>query len=176
MKAYLYIAIILLAIACKPNNDPTPSNKLQIDSIYTQADFRKYGDFYDSNHQVYAIDMLSNGLTYDSLFYISGSGCNLYLSDVFTAKDSVKRIPAGEYQMDSIAKENTFLRGMDFDGNITGTYMLVIKEDKIQAIKLFTAGKMKVDYLEEDIILDLHLYTADSTLYHATYQGAAMYR
>lgn len=176
MKTLLYIAIIVLAVACKPNNGPTQPNNLEIDSIYTLADFRKYGDYYNSNHQVYAIDMLSDGLTYDSAFHISGSGCNLFLSDIFTSKDSVTRIPAGEYHMDSTAKDNTFLRGMEFEGGVTGTYLLVIKEDNIQRITLFTGGKMKVDYQNDDILLDFQLYTEDSTLYHATYKGAAMYR
>lgn len=78
--------------------------------------------------------------------------------------------------MDSVAKDMTFLRGMDFEGSITGTYLLHISENKIQRITLFTGGSMDVAYLEDEILLDFKLYTADSTLYHATYQGPAMYR
>ena len=83
---------------------------------------------------------------------------------------------AGHYEMDSVATEMTFLRGMNFEGNITGTYLLHINENQIQKTVLFTGGGMDIEYLENDILLDILLYTADSTLYHATYQGPATYR
>ena len=35
---------------------------------------------------------------------------------------------------------------------------------------------MDIEYLEDNILLDFSLYTADSTWYHATYQGPATYR
>ena len=178
MKSYLYIALVLLLVACQPANNPSkPSGLQQEDSIYTLADFRAYGDYYNSNHQVYAIDLLSDGLEYDSVWHISGTGCNLFLSDVFVHKDSVNRLPAGVYQMDSVAREMCFLRGMYFDGNITGSYLLMIEEDKIESIVLFTAGTMTIDYKGEDVVLDFELYTADSVShYHGMYQGPAMYR
>lgn len=177
MKLYLYIIILLLAVACYPTNKPTlPSGLQQADSIYTQADFRTYGDYYHSNHQVYAIDLLSEGLQYDSLWRITGSGCNLFLSDIFVASDNTIRLPAGTYEMDSAAKEMCFLCGMYFEGNVTGTYLLQIEEDQIQRITLFTSGTMKINYEGDDVLLDFNLYTEDSTYYHATYKGPAMYR
>ena len=177
MKIYIYIAIIVvLAVACQPHNKPTPPTPLKIDTTYTEADFRKYGNYYNSDHQVYAIDLLSDSLDYDSTFHIFGSGCNLFLSDIFAPKDSTARIPAGTYTMDSTAKEMTFLRGISFDGNITGTYLLAIQEDQIKRIMLFTSGSMVVDYIDQDIVLDFNLYTQDSTRYHATYIGPARYR
>ena len=121
MKAYLYIAILVLVVACQPHNVPTKPTGLQVDSVYTTADFRAYADFYNSGHHVYAIDLLSDGLEYDSAWHISGTGCNLYLSDIFVAKDSTKRLPAGYYEMDSVTKEMTFLRGKSFERNVTGT-------------------------------------------------------
>lgn len=174
MKLYLYIAILLLTVACMPHNKPKPTQP--IDTTYIEADFRKHGDFYNSGHQVYAIDLLSNGLEYDSVFHIYGSGCNLYLSDIFAHKDSTTRLPAGTYLMDSTAQEMTFLRAMDFDGNITGTYLLTISEDQIQRILMFTEGNMNVSYNGNNVVLDFNLYTKDSTYYHAIYTGSAIYR
>ena len=55
-----------------PHNKPRPTQP--IDTTYIVADFRKHGDFHNSGHQVYAIDLLSNGLEYDSVFHIYGSG------------------------------------------------------------------------------------------------------
>ena len=177
MKTYLYIALALLVIACKPQNTPTtPDTIMQADSVYTTADFRAYGDHYNSGHQIYAIDLLSEGLTYDSTWHISGSGYNLYLSDVIVHKDSTKRLPEGTYYMDSVATENTFLRGMQFEGNVTGTYLLEIKDNFMQRITLFTSGVMTIAYEQQNILLDFTLYTADSVCYRATYNGPAQYR
>jgi hypothetical protein len=173
MKKYIYIALLLCVVACHPNNGNNPQPPIVLDNIMTTADFRYYGDYYNSGHQVFAIDMLSDGLSYDSSYHITGSGCNLFLSDVFTTAD---RLPAGHYQMDSVAKDYTFLRGMDYEGSVTGCYLLLINEDKIQKIILFTSGSMDVSYVEEDIHLDFSLYTADSAAYHASYTGPATYR
>lgn len=176
MKHIVFILLLVFLVSCdspinRPPTPPTPT--LKMDSVYTTADFRSYGDYYNANLQVFAIDLLSEGLAYDSTFHISGSGCNLFLSDIFTTCDS---IPAGRYKMDSVAQEMTFLRGMDFEGNITGTYLLHINEDKIQQIVLFNRGSMDVDYTAEGVKIDFKLYTADSTYYHATYQGPSKYR
>lgn len=176
MKHYIYLILFLFAVGCNPYNRPThPSSPptLKADSVYTTADFRQHGDYYNTGHQVFAIDLLSEGLEYDSTFHISGSGCNLFLSDIFVRTDS---LVAGHYEMDSVAKDMTFLRGMNFEGNITGTYLLHINENQIQKIVLFKGGSMDIEYLEDDILLDFSLYTADSTFYHATYQGPATYR
>ena len=174
MRNVIYLLLLLLVASCNPINNPnTPTKPVIADSVFVCADFREYGDYYKTGHQVYAIDLVSQGLEYDSLFHIQGSGYNLFLSDIFTTS---KSLPAGHYQMDSMAKDMTFLRGMDFEGSITGTYLLQISENKIQRITLFTGGSMDVAYLEDEILLDFKLYTADSTLYHATYQGPAMYR
>lgn len=178
MKEYIFILLTLLGIvACKPINPATPpsstQNTITEDSLFVTADFRKHGDYYNTGHQVYAIDLLSEGLSYDSLFRIEGSGCNLFLSDIFSIADS---LPSGHYTMDSLARDNTFLRGMYFEENITGTYLLVIDQNRIQRIILFTSGSMDVSYIDNDIHLNLTLYTSDSTRYHAIYQGPARYR
>ena len=78
--------------------------------------------------------------------------------------------------MDSVANEMSFLRGMYFDGDVTGTYLLTIEEDKIQRIMLFVGGTMTIGYVDDHVALDFNLYLADSTRYHARYVGPAMYR
>jgi hypothetical protein len=176
MKHTLYLLLLLLCVACRPNgthNPPSTPNTVKEDTLLITADFRKHGDYYNTGHQVFAIDLLSDGLTYDSTYHIYGSGCNLFLSDIFTLTDS---LPAGHYTMDSVAKDMTFLRGMYFESNITGTYLLLINQDQIQRIILFTSGSMDIEYIDDEISIDFSLYTADSSLYHATYQGPVMYR
>ena len=100
----------------------------------------------------------------------------LYLSDIFAPKDSTMRLPAGTYEMDSIAKDMCFLPGLYFEGSVTGAYLLIIQESQIQRIMLLTKGTMTIDYEENDVILDFNLYLADSTRYHCTYVGPAIYR
>ena len=175
MKKILYIIFALTRIGCNPTNHTNPPStpSAQPDSVYVTADFRKHGNYYGTGHQIFAIDLLSNGLTYDSTYHISGTGYNLFLSDVFIKNDS---LVAGHYEMDSVVRDTSFLRGMDFEGNITGTYLLQIQDDKVLHITLFTAGSMEVSYHENEIRLDFTLYTIDSTRYHATYQGSAIYR
>ena len=176
-KEFLYIVILVLAVACTPHNKPTnPTTIQQVDSIYTESDFDSYGDYYNSGHQVHSVDLLSEGLDYDSAGHIIGTGCNLYLSDIFIPKDSIVRLPSGTYNMDSTAKDMSFLRGMYFDGSVTGTYLLMIQNNQIQRIMLFAGGTMTIDYVENNIVIDFNLYLADSTHYHATYTGPATYR
>lgn len=174
MKNYIYILLFLFVVSCKPYNGPTnPGSQpiLKADSVYVTADFRQYGDYYNTGHQVFAIDLLSEGLKYDSTFHISGSGYNLFLSDIFVS-DTLLVDGEYHYEMDSVAKNMTFLRGMYFEGgNITGTYLLHISNDTIQQIVLFTSGSMDITLEKDSIQLDFSLYTADSTLYRATYQG-----
>lgn len=168
---YCYIVLLLVMAACTPPNKPTQSEYLYWDSVYIKSDFQHHGDYYESGHQVYAIDLLSDGLDYDSMGYIVGTGYNLFFSDIFAPKDSTMRIPAGSYNMDSVAREMTFLRGMYFEGDVTGTYLLEIDDQQIQRIVLFTAGSMTIDYVGNDTLLYIDLYTADSTHYHAIYRG-----
>ena len=179
MKQYiqpvLYILLLsllltILAISCKPQ--PTPSKPQPLDSVYTTMDLRLHGDYYESGHSVYSLDLLSEGLAFDSLGYIVGTGCNLYLSDIFVHIDSTLRLPAGEYLMDSTAREMRFLPGMDFEGNVTGTYLLVIEDNQLKRIQLFETGSMQVEYDEDDVEMSFLLYSADSTMvYRATYNG-----
>ena len=177
MKQNITILILTLSITlgiagCDPYNNqgnpPTQNPTIIADSIYVIADIRKHGDYYNSGHQVFAVDLLSQGLTYDSTMHITGTGYNLFLSDIFVK--CVSR-PAGHYEMDSVAKDMTFLKGMDFEGNITGTYLLQIQEDKIQTITLFTAGSMEIAYDGEGMKMEMVLYTADSAKYKAKWNS-----
>lgn len=173
MKKILYISIILFTISCKPSVTHVLPTILQADSIYIESNVQSYGDYYQSGHRVYSIDLLSDGLNFDSTGYIVGSGYNLYLSDIFVEKNSTTSLPAGTYTMDSTAKDMTFLHGMYFDNNVTGAYLLEIKENQIQRITLFTGGTMTIDYVDGDTLFEFDLYIADSTNYHATYHGYA---
>ena len=55
--------------------------------------------------------------------------------------------------------------------------MLNIQEGNIERIIGFTAGEFEIIAMgDDDIRMDISLYTADSTHYHATYQGPSLYQ
>lgn len=177
MKRVKYIfPILILFASCNHNNnkDEPAFDKLmnEYDSTYVIADIQRHDQFYPLlKRQVFSLDLLSNGLSFDSTNHIVGTGCNLYISDIFLPlSDTCLQI--GTYQMDTTATDYTFLPYMNFEGEITGCYLLDIQANKIQRIIGFTAGQMQLKYIgENDIHIDILLYTADSTRYHATYQG-----
>lgn len=173
---YIFFFIIFL-VACNPrsqSDEPTFHKTIaDCDSVYLIADIQWHKQYYPLlQQQVFSIDLLSDGLSFDSSHHIVGTGCNLYLSDVFLPLTDT-HLQAGTYQMDTTAAAYTFLPFMNFDGNITGCYLLDIQDNNIQQIIGFCAGQMQVEYISEtDIRLDFVLYTNDSTSYHAIYQGA----
>lgn len=171
---YIFLLFILF-VACDPsynNNAPTDGVMTEYDSVYTLADIQWHKQYYPMlERQVFSIDLLSEGLSFDSTNHIVGTGYNLYISDIFLPL-ATTCLQSGIYQMDSTASSYTFLPYMYFEGNITGCYLLDIQESNIQQIIGFTTGTMQLEYIgENDIRLDLLLYTADSIRYHAMYEG-----
>lgn len=181
MRIIKYILPILLFLAaCNPTHngdEPQPDSGMSAyDSIYYSADIQHHGNYYPGlDCEVFSIDLLSDGLAFDSSYHIHGSGLNLYLSDIFLP-DGVSTLQDGIYHMDTTAQPFTFLPYMHFEGNVTGCYLLDIKEDNIQTIIGFTAGEMTVTTVGEEMVLDFVLYVDSTSRYHATYHGQALYR
>jgi hypothetical protein len=175
-----YILLLLLAVmaGCRHyNNRPDMDNHLAYDSVYVIADIQWHQQYYPLlDRQVFSIDLLTDGLAFDSAYHITGTGLNLYFSDIFADIDETL-LPDGLYRMDTTTQMLTFLPYQYFEGgNITGCYMLDIEESQVQRIIGFTAGEFTLTSLGEDIRMDISLYTADSTHYRAIYQGPAFYR
>lgn len=172
MRIFPHLLILLLLLSsCQSPYGPTARPVWQYDSVYLLADIQWHKQYYPLlDKQVFSIDLLSNGLYFDST-RILGTGLNLCFSDVFLPlTDSV--LPAGIYHMDTTAVSNTFLPYLYFDkDHLTGCYLLDISDNQIQRLIGFTAGSFKLTYHGDDILLDISLYTADSTHYHAIYQG-----
>jgi hypothetical protein len=177
---HIILPLLVLLSACDPfKNTPTPNEDKELteyDSVYVIADIQWHKQYYPKlDKQVFSIDLLTEGLAYDSAYHITGTGVNLYFSDIFLPLTDTL-LQEGIYQMDSTAEAKTFLPYMHFEGNITGCYMLDIQEDQIKRIIGFSAGQFEIRSLGEDIRMDILLYLADSTRYRATYQGPALYR
>ncbi len=177
-KGYIILLLLAMLTACQHGNKNETEDAMPYDSIYVIADLQWHKQYYPLlDRQVFSVDLLTEGLAFDSAYHITGTGLNLYFSDIFLSMtDSV--LQEGIYCMDTTTQVRTFLPYKDFEGgNITGCYMLDIQESQIQRIIGFTAGELQLEYIsEKDICLDILLYTTDSTRYHATYQGPANYR
>ena len=181
MKILKFIlpAFILLT-ACHPDGkNPDIDNVFgNYDSVFVSADLQWHKNFYPNLAcEVFSMDLLCNGLIFDSTHHIMGTGYNLYLSDIFLPNDT-SRLIDGTYRMDTTAQPFTFLPYMYFEGEITGTYLLDIQNDNISRIIGFTKGEMKIQHIDNDIHIDLLLFTDSTNLprYHATYCGPAIYR
>ena len=177
-KEYILLLLLILVTGCRyQSNRPDVDNIVQYDSIYVIADMQWHKQYYPLlDRQVFSIDLLSEGLDFDSAHHIMGTGLNLYFSDIFMSMTD-NELQEGLYRMDTTTAAQTFLPYQYFEGgNITGCYMLDIEESKIQRIIGFTAGEFTLTSLGEDIRMDILLYTEDSTCYHAIYQGPTHYR
>ncbi len=175
-KGYIIVLLLALLTACHHRNKPDDMT-MPYDSVYVMADIQWHKQYYPLlDKQVFSIDLLTDGLVFDSAYHIMGTGMNLYFSDIFLPMTD-SALQEGVYRMDSTATDYTFLPYMNFEGNITGCYMLDIQESKVQRIIGFTAGEFEITSLgDDDIRMDISLYMADSTRYRATYQGLALYR
>ena len=165
MKQLYYIILMLLLVGCIPHNNPNNPTGLQVDSVFTSAKIQWHGDYYNSGHQVFSLDLLSEGLSFDSTQKIVGTGYNLYFSDIFLEKNDTL-LQTGIYRMDTTAQAFSFLPYMYFEGNITGCYLLEIEDGRAKRIIGFTGGEIELLDVEQ-MHMDIRLYTEDKKLYHA---------
>ena len=171
----IILSVLFLLSACDPYNHGTITNGTntltEYDSVYTIIDVQWHKQYYPLlDKQVFSIDLLTDGLAFDSAHHIVGSGLNLYFSDIFLPLDKVV-LQDGVYRMDSTANANTFLPYKYFEGNVTGCYLLDIQDSNIKTIIGFSAGEFKITSIDDDMHMEISLYLEDSTCYRATYQG-----
>ena len=152
---FLLFAIALCAVSCKR---PTPTPQRTLPAQYTLAYEEIYGHCYDSiPYAVVAIDAYSDGITMDKNHRITGTGYNLYISDIFVP-DSL--LAEGEYHSLNIQHSTfniqpfTFLHGKDYEGYPHGIYILTIEEDKIQNIQVVDSGSFV--YRSDSILFTLY--------------------
>ncbi len=172
MKRIVYIIVLLLClVGCtKPSKEIKP-----IDSE-TKLDKGRcvfYGDYYAEEgiaHNVVDIDLLSAKLSYDSVGRIVGTGTNLYFSDIFLhATDTL--IPAGVYTADTTAAVGTFLPGMNYEGGISGAYLLHITDNAVMKIILIEKGSFHLTYEGDTTHIEFDLLTEHRQAYKGTFHG-----
>ena len=172
MKKALYIFTGVLLAACTPKNNPVKPSVLETE--LTQGTMAFYGQYYHGLAQnVVSLDLYSKEITFDSLGYIQGNGTNLYLSDIFLSLSDT--VPAmGTYLCDTTATEGTFLPGIDFEGNPTGTYLLQIQDAAISKIILCSDSSFVLSRDGDTTDIRFHLIS-DKQQYDVHYRGVLKY-
>lgn len=169
---YICIFLVLLCIAgCKKENknEPTISSATEFDKAY--ASF--YGAHYAADgieNNVVAIDLYSPKLGLNEEGYIEGTGTNLYVSDIFLAPTDTL-LPATTYKADTTAAPLTFLAGVEYEGNITGAYLLDIVDNEVSRITLLTEGQFSLQYKGDSVQMSFSMQTHDGRKYAATMRG-----
>lgn len=170
---YYILALVACMAACKPA-PYVPAQRTASDFNYCLIE--RHGHYYDHlSSDVMSIDLYSEGLALDSLGYVRGTGTNLYLSDVFVAPGST-RLPDGTYTADSLGRENTFLPGRDYEGQVNGAYILLVADGKVGSITLCTDSTMCVTTEGDTLDIRFRLRKADGRLYTAHYRGIPEYQ
>ena len=172
MKKGIYILLGVVLIGCTPKNSPVKPAVL--DTLLTQGTMAFFGPYYkDLARNVASLDLYSKDITFDSLGYIKGSGTNLYLSDIFLPlSDTVSA--EGSYRCDTSAAEGTFLPGIDFEGNPTGTYLLQIQDASISKIILCSDSSFVLSRDGDTTDIRFNLIS-DKQQYRIHYRGVLKY-
>lgn len=172
MKKILYILPIFLLLACSSKKSSEQPEVLE--SELTQGTVTCYGAYYKGlERNVVSLDLYSKDITFDSLGYVNGTGTNLYISDLFLPlTDTVPT--AGTYKCDTTTAVSTFLPGMDFEGNPTGTYILRINDSKISSIILCNDSSFVLSRNGETTDIQFNLI-ADKKQYKLHFRGVLKY-
>ena len=132
------------------------------DSILTSGRLEYYGAYYEQegiDYDVISLDLYSSGLGLNKDGKMEGTGTNLYISDIFVppatliANNAQSVLPEGTYTCDSTARQMHFLRGLNYDENYGGSYVL-LKGETNYSVKLITDGQMTVTYHSDTLIID----------------------
>jgi hypothetical protein len=165
------LCVACCLIGCKPVEPVKPK---VLDLTFTQGSVICYGQYYEGLPQnVVALDLYSKDITFDSLGHIVGTGTNLYVSDIFLPLGDT--IPQnGTYQCDTTGAENTFLPGMDFDGNPTGTYILDLEDSQLTRVILCSDSSFLFTRAGDSINIEFNLI-GNKQPYSAHFHGVLKY-
>ena len=160
---YIYIILALAGVmfmGCKKHYTPTTTQT--IDSLLTSGRLEYYGAYYQKegiNYDVVCLDLYSKGLGLNKDGKMEGTGTNLYIGDIFVTTATPKAsqasdyLPEDSYVCDSVAELSHFLRGVEYDDNYGGSYVLLMSESGYKVLPV-TKGEMTVTYIGDTLVLD----------------------
>lgn len=171
MKKLLLLGLlaILGLTSCRK---PSPYAYRGLPKEYNLAYEEIYGHCYDSiPYAVVALDLYSEGLEMDKNHRITGTGYNLYLSDVFVP-DSL--LEEGTYRSDTTAQPFTFIPGRNYEGYPYGMYILNIENDQVLHIQLLDSGSFV--YRNDSLLFTLYYLNTYGyrTTYNCSFHGALL--
>ncbi len=166
------MGILLCLASCQDSHNPQVK-PLQSETKLDKGRCVFYGDYYAEEGILYNVvdmDLLSAGLSYDSVGRIVGTGTNLYISDIFLHSTDTL-LPAGIYTADTTATVRTFLPGMDYEGGVSGAYLLHIVDNAIMKIILIEKGIFTLSYEGSTTHIEFDLMTENHQSYKGTFHG-----
>jgi len=167
------VACLFCIAACRPTPGHTPTASSQYDSVMVTAVEEMHGAYYQSGgleQNVVSLDLYSDGIKLNKKGYMTGTGTNLYFSDIFLGQpDSI--LIAGEYTSDTTGVANTFLPGLYYGGNFTGAYLLRVEDGQLTAYALIKEGKMVVECQDDSTFITFEGKLTSGKSYKAQYRG-----
>ncbi len=140
-KIFVVLSLVFVIVGC--NSAPTPEKKDVKSHSFLKAYVKSYGAHYAGrgiSQNVVDLDLYSAGVDLDSTHHIVGTGGNLYVSDIFLPAGET-RLTEGTYRSDTTGAAYTFLPGVDYDGAISGAYLLQISEGGLSSYTIFNEGQ-----------------------------------
>ncbi len=176
MKRYLYLIPILLLCftQCKETVTNTASKQ---ETFYDKGQAVFYGDYYQAEgiqHNVLSLDIYSPNLSLDSTNHIVGTGVNIYLSDIFLPTTDTFLV-ATTYTADTTTADYTFLPGMNYDGQISGAYILNITDGSLVSAELFQEGTFNLTQKGDSTFIEFLLTKESGKKYAAEFRGVLPY-
>lgn len=146
------------------------------DTTFVEAYSTSYGAYYAGRgveQNVIELDLYSEGLGLDSAGIIVGTGSNLYFSDIFLPSTE-QQLLAGTYHSDTTGSAYTFLPGVDYEGNISGAYLLLIDNGILAGYTIFEDGsfvaEQDADTMRISFSMKYNEYGVQKT-YNAVFRG-----
>ena len=163
-RIWIYLCLtVMVAVSMTSCMTPTPPVIYQtLDSVLTSGRMEYYGAFYENegiDYDVLCLDLYSNGLRLNKQGVMEGTGTNLYISDIFVTTATPKAskaedyMPEDTYLSDSLPVVSHFLRGVNYEGNFAGSYVLLMGEVGYSVLPI-TEGHMSVRYEGDTLVLD----------------------
>lgn len=171
---YFMMILLLCFTQCK---DPIKVNKTAQESNYDKGQVTFYGAYYATNgieQNVVSLDIYSKDLSLDSAGYMVGTGVNLYISDIFLPQQDTMLVESS-YIMDTTGRAFTFIPGVNFDGTISGAYILTVTDGSLVNTEIFEDGSFQVGYKGDSVLIEFLLKKESGEKYAANFKGELPY-
>ncbi len=171
---YGLLLVVLCFMQCRESVTTTTKQR---ESHYDKGQAVFYGAYYAEEgveQNVVALDMYSKGLSLDSAGYMVGSGVNLYISDIFLPEQDSFLVET-TYVSDTTGNVFTFLPGVNYEGQISGAYVLEVTDGALSSAEVFPEGSFNVVSKEDSVFIEFLLKNEAGKKYAADFKGELPY-